>query len=509
MTKTSTSSKKILKTLDQNRNFLIVGPGGTGKSTIIREFIAAHDDLNIIVCAPTGTAAVNIEGTTIHRAFGVPVPAYGQKLSKVPSATIKTLAAADVVIIDEISMCRNDVFSFAMRVLAKAEREKGSRIRLICCGDFYQLPPVVKKNELKLFKKFNLDSSGFPFTTSEWASKNFKVIELTDIYRQDEKEFVEHLNRIRDGNVLGLSYFDQFVNRPELETSDHKVYICGTNAEADKINNERLMALDSMPIAYQAECNGRVVDAPADKLIMLKEGERVIFTVNDVIHDLYQNGSMGTIVEVFNDSVHVLLDDGKNVRVYPHKWTIYTYKANNNELVKKELGDISQLPLKPAWAITIHKAQGKTFESAVIAPKTFAAGQLYVALSRVRNTQGLYLTEKLLPEYVLTSPEVSTFISNGYTWDVAKISSMVKKTTSKKKTSTKRKSSTTRRKSSTKKVKTIKRKTTAKRSSSKSKTTKTSRRKVTKKAKTTKTRKPKTSKLAQRRRKTTKKTTKK
>lgn len=503
---TSTSTKKLLKTLEQNRNFLIVGPGGTGKSTLIREFINEHEDLNIIVCAPTGTAAVNVEGTTIHRAFGVPVPAYGQKLSKVPPATIKTLAKADVIIIDEISMCRNDVFSFAMRVLAKAEREKGSRIRLICSGDFFQLPPVVKKTELKMFKKFDLDLSGFPFTTSEWASKNFKVIELTDIYRQEEKEFIQELNKIRDGDISSLNYFDKFVNRPEADTVEHKIYICGTNAEADKINNERLTALDSMPIAYQAECSGRVTDAPAEKLIMLKEGERVIFTVNDVIHNNYQNGSMGTVVEVFSDSAQILLDDGKSIRVFPHKWTIYTYKASNDELVKKELGEISQIPLKPAWAITIHKAQGKTVESAVIAPKTFAAGQLYVALSRVRNSEGLFLTEKILPEYVITSPEVSQFVANGYMWDVPK--AKPKKTATVKRSSRKISKSFvkgTSKKSSTKK-------TSSKKTSrgSSGRTAKKSRKPSTKKTTTRKRpAKEASKKLSKRETKTTRRKTKK
>lgn len=471
----STSNKKALKILEQNRNILIVGPGGTGKSTLIREFISAHPELNIIVCAPTGTAAVNIEGTTIHRAFGVPVPAYGAKLSKVPAQTIKTLAKADIIIIDEISMCRNDVFSFAMRVLAKAEREKGSRIRLICSGDFYQLPPVVKKTEAKMFKKFKLDPSGFPFTTSEWASKNFKIIELTDIYRQDEKNFVEQLNKIRDGDTSSLDFFNKFINRPDFDDSD-TVYICGTNSEADEINNNRLFALDSLPVAYQATCSGRVTDAPADKLIMLKVGERVIFTVNDVKQNLYQNGSMGTVVATYADCVHVLLDNGARIRVYPYSWTIYTYKSSGDELVKKDIGEIAQIPLKPAWAITIHKAQGKTFDKAIIAPKTFAAGQLYVALSRVRTTDGLFLTEPILPEYVITSEEVTNFVNNGYIWD-----SPIKTTTSAKKSTAapkKKKSS-----KSTKRKTTSKKAAKTKKASSKTKrATKSKKRAVVKKA---------------------------
>lgn len=402
--------------LKQNRNILIVGAGGTGKSTLLRRFVDENQDKKIITCAPTGTAAVNVNGSTVHSVFSVPVPAYGAKLSDVPDATIKTLSLADIVIIDEISMCRADVFSFAMKVLKKAERKKGSRIRLICCGDFFQLPPVVKKTELKMFKKFGIDASGFPFTTKEWKDKNFKVLELTEIYRQDNETFQKRLNEIRDGDVSNLEYFKNFIIQEGDETPENTIYICGTNAEADEINNKKLNELQTLPIAYQADTNGRIGDGPADKIILLKVGERVIFTVNDVKGLRYQNGSMGTVTGTYADYVSVELDDGKQINVNKYTWTLYSYKASGNELVKKEVGTISQIPLKPAWAITIHKSQGKTFDKAIIAPTAFAAGQLYVALSRVKSPEGLFLTKEILPEYVITSDVVSKFICDGYVW---------------------------------------------------------------------------------------------
>ena len=413
-----------LTLLRQNRNILIVGAGGTGKSTLLRRFVEENTDKRIITCAPTGTAAVNVEGSTVHRVFSVPVPAYGAKLSDVPEATIKTLALADIIIIDEISMCRADVFAFAMKVLAKAERRKGRRIRLICCGDFFQLPPVVRKTELKLFRKFGFDESGFPFTTQEWKARNFKVVELTEIFRQDNEEFITHLNQIRDGSVEGIDYFRQFVGK---EGSEDAIYICGTNAEADRINSEKLNALDSLPIAYQAESSGRIADGPADKIIMLKEGERVIFTVNDVKGMRYQNGTMGTVVAAYPDNVVVRTDEGKELRVDRYTWTLYSYRASGDTLIKKEAGTISQIPLKPAWAITIHKAQGKTFDRAVVAPATFAAGQLYVALSRVRSPEGLFLTQEILPEYIITSEEVQKFVRDGYVWKDLKPAKTAKK----------------------------------------------------------------------------------
>lgn len=455
-----------LAILKQNRNILIVGAGGTGKSTLLRQFVDENQDKRIITCAPTGTAAVNINGSTVHNVFSVPVPAYGAKLSDVPDATIRTLALADIIIIDEISMCRADVFSFAMKVLKRAERKKGSRIRLICCGDFYQLPPVVKKTELKLFKKFKLEPSGFPFTTKEWKDKNFKILELTEIYRQDNETFQNRLNEIRDGNVSNLEYFKEFVLEDADEAPENTIYICGTNAEADEINNKKLNELDTLPIAYQAESTGRIGgDGPADKIILLKVGERVIFTVNDVKGMRYQNGSMGTVTATYSDYATVRLDNGKVINVNKYTWTLYSYKASGNNLVKKEVGTISQLPLKPAWAITIHKSQGKTFDRAIIAPTSFAAGQLYVALSRVRSPEGLFLTKEILPEYIITSDVVNKFVKDGYKWNALKTTKSTEskaKPKPKKKASTKTKTAKTKASSKSKSISPTKKKTVVK-----------------------------------------------
>ena len=444
--------RNIKKAFDGKRNLLLVGPGGTGKSTLLREYIETHPET--IVCAPTGTAAVNIGGVTIHKAFSVPVPAYGANVRDVPENTVKILAAADTVIIDEISMCRNDVFSFMIRVLRKAERKKGSRIRVIASGDFYQLPPVVQKKELKFFKKFDLDPSGFPFTTKEWSDLNFKVVELNEIKRQSDNDFIEQLNKARRGDSSCIPWFNEFVVTEDTPVNENTIHICGTNAEADRINNDRFNDLYGMPIAFQAITKGRIGESFVDKIVMFKKGERVIFTVNDVIRNQYQNGTLGTVKEIYENRVLVEIDGQKNpVFVYPHTWTLHSYKVKNGFLEKNEIGSISQIPLRPAYALTIHKSQGKTFDEAVITPRTFAPGQLYVALSRVRTPSGLFLTEPIFPEYLLTSDVVNKFIDNGYTWDApvkpAKTRKAEPKTTSKTKskgtakTTSKKKSKTT------------------------------------------------------------------
>lgn len=437
------TEKEIQKALDGKRNLFITGQAGTGKSYLLRQYIESHPET--IVCAPTGIAAVNIGGTTCHRVFGIPMDCAGQRVTKKQDAAIRTLALADTVIVDEISMCRNDVFSFMIRVLKKAEKKKGSKIRLIVSGDFSQLPPVVSKNDEKVLRKNGLDVSGYPFTCKEWQACHFKVIELTEVHRQTDQEFIKYLNYIRAGSMRGLKYFQQFVmdetdSIPEVGVSANvlqdlqdgkSIYICGTNAEADRINQHCVDAIRTIPIAYNSESSGRVSkdSTPMDAMIMLKEGERVIFTVNDVINNDYQNGTLGQVVECSQNSVKVLLETGKTIIVPKHTWQLYTYKGAGGSLTRAVCGTFKQIPLKPAYAITIHKSQGKTFDNVIVSPKVFAPGQLYVALSRVKTAKGLRLTAPILPEYLISNTKAEKFIKAGYKWDIQpKKAKLAKKT---------------------------------------------------------------------------------
>ncbi len=446
------------KELNGSRNLFITGPAGTGKSYILNKYIEAHK--NVLVCAPTGIAALHVGGETLHKAFHVPIPAFESpsfakgKKGAITSAQLKVLAQADTLIIDEISMCRNDVFRFVIKVLRKAEKVKSKKIRIIVSGDFSQLPPVVKKTEIKLFEKFGLDPSGYAFTTQEWKSCNFKTLELSEPKRQEDVGFVEVLNKIRIGDFEDFELFNKRVNKkPDYNSA---ICICGTSAEADRINQEYIDSLPGPSVVYQSRKEGRANFAGSfnfnNDSIVVKKGAVIIFTSNDVAEGKYRNGSFGVIEELGENFATVKID-GKSIDVYRHEYVMYDYSVSGINLVKKEVGKIKQFPFKIGKAITIHKSQGQTFEKAIINPEIFAAGQLYVVLSRVKSLEGISLTREIDPEALIVDEKVRKFYENGYVWMVkapkktASKPKTTKKTTAKKpkttaKTVTKRKTTT-------------------------------------------------------------------
>ena len=427
------TEKQIQTAFESKSNLFITGPAGVGKSYRINDFISRHPELNILMCAPTGIAAMNIGGDTAHRVFHIPVPAYqpptfakGRK-GAVTESMLKVIAQADVIFLDEVSMMRNDNFSFMIKVIRRAEKLKGSKIRLIVSGDFSQLPPVVKKTELGILKKFGFDTSGYPFTTSEWRSCRFKVVELTQVMRQDDAEFIENLNKIRVGDCSDLSYWDRFVcENPDYGSA---IVVCGTNAEADRINRDYLDSLPGDLKVLQSHKLGFCSAGYVDDIILVKEGCRVIFTVNDNIGKAYHNGTFGIVKSVGSENVVVTVND-KDIVVKQHDFTIYSYNLKGGSLVKTEAAVIRQFPFKLGKAITIHKSQGQTFDRMVLSPEIFAPGQLYVALSRVRNPEGLVLLKPLCAEYLIVDDTVKRFYENGYTWEAAKRTASTKKSVS-------------------------------------------------------------------------------
>lgn len=431
------TEKQIDAAFASKRNLFLTGPAGTGKSYRLNQYINKTD--NVLVCAPTGIAAINVGGDTAHKIFHIPVPAYESpsfakgKKGALKMSDLNLLVKSDVVIIDEISMFKNSDFSFAIKVLRKAEKLKGSKIRVIVSGDFSQLPPVVRKGDEKLLKKFGFDVSGFAFTTPEWKSLNFKVVELTDVKRQSDLEFITELNRVRVGDFSNYKYFNQFVN----ENPDYTdaVCICGTNAEAERLNNEYLDSLKGMEYVFRAVKTGHVPTGYDNDVVVLKQGSKVIFTANDNVKGLYKNGTFG-VVKGFLDTAIIVTVDNKDVFVNRQKTSIYSYSVTGGVLHKKEIGSITQYPLRVGKAITIHKSQGQTFDRVIILPTIFAAGQLYVALSRVKSPDGLTLLREVQPSDFMINDVVKKFYDNNYVFDVKK-KVVVKKDSSKKTSSSK------------------------------------------------------------------------
>ena len=458
-----------------DKNVFLTGPAGTGKTYTIKQFIedCISKKLAVCLCASTGIAALNIGGETAHKMFHIPVPCFENpsfaknKKGAITPAILKSIALVDILIIDEISMLTAPAFNFMMKVLHKAEKIKGSKIRVVVVGDLNQLPPVVTKNDEKLLKKFGYDKSGYCFTTKEWENCHFKVAELTEVKRQDNREFIDNLNKIRTGSVTKaiVEYFNGFVSEiPEGFDDSEYIYVCGTNAKAAQINEAYLAGLPGEYKVLKADKTGHVTPGYVEESIVLKEGCRIIFTTNDS-KGQYKNGSFGVLEAIIppdpngEDDFHregsclVRVGD-KKVWVQKHTYEANSYSCKGNSLVKKTVGTISQYPFKVGKAITIHKSQGQTFDKCIISPEIFAAGQLYVALSRVRTPEGLILLSKITAGDIQADETVKKFVKAGYKWKsptTTKSATAKKKTTAKKAASVK-KSAATKKKAATKKA---------------------------------------------------------
>lgn len=409
--------KKAYDYMISGENVFLTGEAGTGKSYVINAFLEEMDtqEKNVLVCAPTGIAAINVNGVTIHRSFQASLePQINQRIFKVP----ETVREADIIIIDEISMCRVDLFDYVVRVIAKAEEECLGRKQLIVVGDFFQLPPVTMKADYEVLSKIYPDyDKGFAFESNNWNDFGFKMVELKNVMRQSDNTFINALNKVRVGNKTGLQYFNQYASS---ELIDQGIVLCATNKVADKINKEELDKLKSRAKNFKAIVNGDVKesDKPTRDVITLKVGARVIILVNDTAAFKFQNGSLGTIVAIRDGIVEVELDQNHeivNFGFYEWKiedYTLVTERIDGVEfkrIKKKQVGSFMQIPLKLAYAITIHKSQGQTYDKVNLIPYSFDCGQLYVALSRVKSIEGLCLVQKIRQEYLICNDKVKAF----------------------------------------------------------------------------------------------------
>ena len=406
--KLSKEQEKAFKEIMKPGNVFITGNAGTGKSFLLNKVIEYYKKtgLNVIITAPTGIAAINVGGTTIHRAFHAPIHPIGPKEKISPPEPI---LKADIIIIDEISMVRFDLMEYIYASIMQATKISRKHKKLIVVGDFYQLAPVMNK-----MHKETLESlwdkkiyEGYAFESRAWNAFNFNNIVLTDTVRQKDPNFVEALNSLREGNSEKFAWLKENSN-PNWQND--AIYLCSTNKEVDIVNHNKLMMLKTPEKVFKAKSIGKVNDGDkmTDENLCLKKGARIMTIVNDK-QNRYKNGSIGTITKIKENSIIVEIDGIENIELEPYSWQITEYTVEKGHLEQEIIGIYEQLPVKLAYAITIHKSQGKTFNKININPKCFANCQLYVALSRGTSIKNIHLKEKISPWWLKTSTEVINF----------------------------------------------------------------------------------------------------
>jgi len=411
-----------------DRNIFLTGKAGTGKTTFLHQI--KQDSLKrMVIVAPTGVAAINAKGVTIHSFFQMP---FGPILPEQEQQNIKRdfkrkfnrkkidlIRSLDLLIIDEISMVRADLLDAIDQILRKyKDRNKvfgGTQVLMI--GDLQQLAPVVKENEWHLLKKYY--QTPFFFSSKSFQQAQAINIELKHIYRQEDEVFIKILNEIRDNKLSNNSA--ALLNQryqAGFDPKDDEGYILLTthNYKANKINKEKLTKLKNKSYHFKANIDGHFPDNafPNDEKLTLKKGAQVMFIKNDSSFEKqYFNGKIGKITSISKDHITVQSpDDDFEIEVKQETWNNVSYDLNleTNAIEEKIKGSYAQIPLRLAWAITIHKSQGLTFEKAIIdAELSFAHGQTYVALSRCKNLEGLVLKSPIKSQSIINDARVSSF----------------------------------------------------------------------------------------------------
>ena len=405
-------------------SIFLTGKAGTGKTTFLRTLKEKSSKRSVIV-APTGVAAINAGGMTIHSFFQLPLSPF------VPEASIKNrfdyskekrkiMRTLDLLIIDEISMVRSDVLDAIDSVLRRfREHDKPfGGVQLLMIGDLQQLTPVVTPEEERLLQRY-YDTPYF-FGSKALRSINYVTIELMHVYRQQDDRFITLLNNIREGRVSEtdlLKLNERYDPKFEPEVGSDYIRLTTHNRMAESYNDDQLRNLPSKACTFTAEVDGNFPEYnyPADFRLTLKRGAQVMFIRNDN-NGRYYNGRIGHVTYLDNEKIQVLCPgDELEIEVQQETWenTKYTLNEKTRQIEAEVQGTFKQYPLRLAWAITIHKSQGLTFGHAIIdAQSSFAAGQVYVALSRCKTLEGLVLASPISSSAIINDSQVTNYISH-------------------------------------------------------------------------------------------------
>lgn len=400
-----------------NSNILILGQAGTGKSTFIN-YLKSASKKRIICACPTAVSALNVGGQTIHSLFQIqPRDFIMPELLKLKAKPRNILNGADVLVIDEISMVAPDLLD-AIDILARMARHNNNPfggLQVVAIGDLFQLPPVITREAMEYYQQAYEYSNAYFFDSNVYKRADFLRYDFDLVYRQSDKELLQNLKRLRNNDVGALGFF----NNCKIDDDERRktaVLITPFRAVAERINANRLAEIDAPEINYEGELSGtfQEKDVPAPMNLTLKVGALVVFVKNA---DKWHNGSMGIVRNLGAKEIQVeLLDKSREiVSVKPEKWSKIEYiRDENDRLQENEVGSFKQFPLNLGYAMTIHKAQGKTLDSVVIdiSRGAFAHGQTYVALSRTRNASDIHISVPLQSRDVIFDERVLNFVKD-------------------------------------------------------------------------------------------------
>lgn len=409
-----------------SRHVFITGKAGTGKSTLL-DYFRTTTKKRIAVLAPTGVAALNVRGQTIHSFFGFKPDVTPGGIKKVKKEGDDIYRKVETIVIDEISMVRSDLLDAVdtfLRLNGKTGKHPFGGIQMVFIGDLYQLPPVQRGHEKELFR--TIYKSPYFFDAKVMEGLDIDFVELEKIFRQKDETFISLLNGIRNNTIANdeLSVLNRRLNAHAPDKEALYVTLTTTNKQAEHINDEKLAKVRTRKYLLQGSIEGDVDTAslPTPLSLEIKKGAQVMFLNNDSA-GRWVNGTIGRVagIEEFGEPKHrdtvitVRLADGDIVDVRPYTWELFHFFFNmkTKNIESEVVGSFTQYPLKLAWAVTIHKSQGKTFEKVVIdiGRGTFAHGQIYVALSRCTSLEGIILKKPVEKKHVIMDYRVVKFLT--------------------------------------------------------------------------------------------------